>query len=376
MSQPEDVDNPGDQPIRRGQPAWRRLAAPLRARLTFAGVARQLRTVGPVLAIAVILAGFGIAFASQSLRAPLTKTANGDATATASLAPSDTATLGVPATATASSAPATATPGDTGPANTPTAPLDMASQGFHIKSATVTASADDNFSHTCAATVNETFTLTLVADLNSTGETVSYSWLDLGFDHSDSGTKTVTFAPGEMSKTVTLQEPFSASLGDGTSQQDSISVYYPDAWIRPPGPVTHATVAFTCVRHLTGLTLTPSISAWNAPCATSTPITFTWTVTASPGPQLFVVFGAPTQSNPGFAYWLAPQGFGAYIPATRGFDEESSSDSGHINDALTNDSLLTSPDGDRWIQVATTSPEVLTARATVTKNCGTATPLQ
>lgn len=371
MSQMTGAPEPSDKPVRRGPVSF------FRARIPFTHL---LRSVGPLLAIALIVAGFGVTLAHQTQRHNTTpRTADSGATASPALSPT---TSGSPTATTLATSKSTA-PASNGQTQTssnsasnttsnsamPPYPTPYA---FRIQSATVTAAASDNFSHTCANAVYETFTMTITVDPNRPGETVTYGWDDQFVMSGTPHTATVSFAAGETSKTVTFQEGFNAGRGDGSPVQDDAWVDYPDQWQWGPAGVTHATVAFTCVRQLTGLTLTPSISTWNAPCGPSVPVTMTWTVTATPGPQMIAEFSAPTQSPMSFSAWLAPHGFEAIFPSTTGPNDTSSTQqSGAIQTGLTNPDAT---DGAYWMQVATTAPQVFTARATVVKSCQVATP--
>lgn len=349
---------------------WR-LATVFQVRHVGSHVAGLLRAVGPVLAITLVIGGFGVAFAYQAGHLAPPRTADSSATTTA--IPSDSATApssdtptaqgtNTPATATATSQVAsdsspTASSQPVMSAPTPT--------DFQLTSVMVTADPADNFTHTCAPEVFETFTMTITAVPHNPGETVSYGWGDVVQGSETQQHKgSLTFAPGQTTQVVTFKVGYNAGLGDGSPEQDTIWVTYPEEWMWPGTPITHATVAFTCVRQLTSLTLTSSISAWNAPCGTSTPVTMTWTVAASPGPRILADFSSPTYS-PGYGTWLAPGGFQAILPPTIDVTQATTQASGSINTSLTSQS----PNGTYWMQVATTSPTALTAKATLVKNC-------
>lgn len=333
---------------------------------------KALRWVGPALLTALLLAGFGVAFASRVAAGPANRTADSSPTATASPLDAASPTPAPAATPTAANATstlaptATQTPSSAGvPAATAT-PWYMGGV-FHLKTVTITANSSDDFTHTCAARVDETFNMTLVAAPDGPGQTVTYYWSDFsGGDESQSHTATVTFAPGEVTKTVTFEANYGAGMGDGSSLQDNIHVNYPDEAMFGDYPtIQHATFAFTCVRQLTNLTFVPSISSWSAPCGNFVNFTMKWTVTATPGPRIFVDFGIPTYTPPpSFADWMAPHTFQAALDATSDLDP-GTQDSGVITNALN----TAAPNGAYWMQVATTSPEVLTARATIVKAC-------
>ncbi|HEX8729101.1 MAG TPA: hypothetical protein VF739_10780 [Ktedonobacterales bacterium] len=331
-----------------------------------------MRRASPVLVTVLVLAGFGIAFASRPGVGPTRQIAASAATATdspaalASQTPSSvattTATTATTASATVSLAPTATKPasGANGPA--PTATPQKWTTFFTLESATVVADPADNFQHTCSALVYESFILNMVAAPDGPGQTVTYSWFDdMQIQHSGS----VTFAPGDTTKSATFRVAFIAGLGDGSPRQDTVDVGYPDegnngSWVS----VKHATVAFTCVRQVTNLTFVPSISAWNAPCSASVSVTMKWTVTATPGPSAFVDFAAPTESPLHFSTWLALNPFQAQLNATTTNDPGTQA-SGEFTVGL----AAQIPNGTYWLQVATTSPEALTARATVVKTC-------
>lgn len=361
----DDPDGPSDKH------GWRRLGA----RLT--GARGLLRAAIPVVVVALILGGMGVAFAAHVGPLALPRTADSGVMATATRSSAETSTAGgvtpivttpgASVTATASThasagSPVSSSSGATSSSMPQSAPTPTA---FHLQSVTVTAAPSDNFTHTCSAVVNESFTMTITAEANPSGETISYGWYDPLNIGTTNHVETLTFAPGEMSKTVTFQMGFSAGHGDGSAQHDTAWVTYPDSWLWPPTSVTHATVAYTCVRQLTSFTLTPSITAWNAPCAISTPITMTWTVVASPGPSLTVDFSPYTQSDPAFDVWLAPNAFQAILPPTSSLGESTTQASGSVTTGLN----TSEPNGTYWMQLATTAPQALTAKATVVKSC-------
>jgi hypothetical protein len=111
--------------------------------------------------------------------------------------------------------------------------------------------------------------------------------------------------------------------------------------------------------------MTPSISAWNAPCGASIPITMTWTFVGTPGPQILIDLSNPTEIEPGFNQWFAPGEFGADLPATTDSGQTTSQVSGVIDVSLSHDLS----NGPHSLQIATISPVALTAQATVMKNC-------
>jgi hypothetical protein len=361
-----------DSGDRGGKHGWRRLIVRLRVRqvdINSSRIKGLLRSVGLVLVLALILGGFGVVFASKAGTFAPSQTADSGPTATASLSAIDTSTPGDMPTMTVSGM-ATTTPSSTSTSSStsagiPPAPSNQTSDYFHLESATVTADPSDNFTHACSAMVNETFTVTLTADANGPSQTVSYDWEDMYANGTQPHSGMITFAPGETSKTFTIQQGFNAGRGDGSAQRPNISVTYPDSWMWAPPQYNIQTVSFTCVRQLTNLTLTPSISSWDAPCGSIAHITFTWILTASPGPTILAEFAPKTESNPGFATWWAPNSTQVSVPATTGPDQPSTQVSGSFNDALA------SPysNGTYWIQMATTSPSALTARATVIQNC-------
>lgn len=333
-----------------------------------ANIRRMARSAGPLLVVAIVLAGFGVVFASQAAHGAFPLTADSAATATASPfgtltpAPGDTSIAQATTTRTPATKGSRATATPVGGINATALPTPVI---FHVESVTVTPDPSDNFTHTCSAMVYEPMTLTITVDPLSSGETVTYDWNDLYANGAAFHTGTLIFAPGETSKSVQFQQGFNAGRGDGSPQPVNVGVTYPDSWYWAPPTYNNATVAFTCVRQLTNLALTPSISSWNAPCGSSTPVTMTWTVTASPGPRSFATFSPATQSNPSFDVWLAPNSWGAILPATTGPDDQTSQASGTITTGLNTGQ----PNGTYWMQVATTAPTSLTAQATVVKSC-------
>lgn len=364
---PVGSDDPGGPSDKHG---WRRLGARLM------GTGGMLRAAIPVVVVALILGGFGVAFAAHAGPLAPTRTADGGATAMATPSAAETSTAGDPTTtvttpgasvtATASTPASAGSPASSSGATSSSMPQSAPTPtAFHIQSVTVTAAPSDNFTHTCSAVVNESFTMTITVVANPSGEAVSYGWTDLLTSGTASHEGSLTFAPGEMSKTVTFQMGFSAGYGDGSAQHDTVWVSYPDSWLWPGILYNHATVAYTCVRQLTSFTLTPSITAWNAPCASSTPITMTWTVVASPGPRLTVDFSPYTQSDPAFDYWLAPNAFQTILPPTTSANESTTQSSGTATTGLNTGE----PNGTYWLQLSTTAPQAMTARGTVVKSC-------
>lgn len=349
-----------DQPDATGEPSGGRRRS-VRRPLNHLGasIRRRWRSIAPLLVVAIVLAGFGAVFANQAARGAFMHTAaSADATASPA-ADAPTATSAAVGQPTKTSAPTkshpTATPiGGVDASAFPTPVI------FHVETVTVTPDPSDNFTHTCADAVYEPATLTVTVAPNSPGETVNYDWLDSLYNDSQEHTGTLVFAPGETSKSVKFQEGFSAGVGDGSPQQFTVGVTYSDSWYWPTPQYHEEPVAFTCVRQITDLTLTPSVSS--VACSGVTNVTMTWTLTASPGPRMYVAFGRV--QTMGFATWWAPGGFGAIVPTTTG-PGDANQVSGTLQDAVGADA----PNGSYWMQVTTTSPNSLTAKATITKAC-------
>lgn len=190
--------------------------------------------------------------------------------------PTQSGTVSISSTAALS----TDTPSTSTPSASPTTSATAASGPLHIAGVTIAVNPSALTSLGCNSTTNVTFTAAIASDQNGNGGAVSYSW-NVGGSNVSSGS--VTFAPGDTSKTVTYTLSNAAIIYNNPANMTAtLTVSTPNAItsapIRPAGTCTF-TGPFTVAG--IGASVSPA-SLTGIACGTTITITYTATVNIAP----------------------------------------------------------------------------------------------
>jgi hypothetical protein len=191
----------------------------------------------------------------------------GSAPDSSSTTPTPTATSSGGANTTATGTPTTTTQAPTPP---PTAQL----AAFRVSG--ISASVDHpTFTGICSNNMTRIVTGVIYAPANTTGGTVTYHWQE-----NPGGTfqtQSVSFAPGQTSRTVTQTTVTGASWGNGSTLSLTLNVIAPNTFTSAP-----VSFKFFCQRVLTAISanVTPTFVCDNG----NAMLSFSATLTVSPGP--------------------------------------------------------------------------------------------
>lgn len=318
---------------------------------------------GPSFAVVLVFTGALIAFANrgparQSLLPLVHATAPARATLSATTAATASATAptptAIPGTPTPTPQPIFVTAGGGGQQPQPTAvPTDGP---LTLTGASITASLPTYSKDACPDSFGVTFTIR-VSFTPGNGAGI----LDLSWTTPPPFSLTSTWSAYVTSRepTYSIQMPYDAGLGTGETLHDRFTLSTSNGDL----PTSHASFAFTCVRHVVSAHVSFNADSWNAPCTSDGTLidghTFLWTITITltPGPATSISFQR-VDAIYVYAFPLLPQPY----PVAAGQNTVTYGGAAGL--------FLSAPNGTYGMSVAVTDPVNLTSpEATVTKNC-------
>jgi len=131
------------------------------------------------------------------------------------------------------------------------------------------------FTGICSNNMTRVVTGVIHAPANTNGGTVTYNWQEN--PGSTFPTQTVSFAPGQTSRTVTQTTVTGANWGNGSTLSLTLNVMAPNTFTSAP-----VSFKFFCKRVITGISakVTPTFVCENG----NAKLSFSATITVSPGP--------------------------------------------------------------------------------------------